>query len=137
MSTWCDNVLSGLSGICRASSAIRACFVETFSRLDVPAITPSYGSVIRGYLPSAGSLGSLSQLRGYYAAIRLPLALAAVLCFSLWTVGTDACVLSFAPAVTDATTAGLGLVRVPSRFRSETRGSPRFLGSPVLACRVL
>jgi len=44
---WWDNVDSVAPGICFASFAIRSCFVEMSSGLELPAIFPSCGSVTR------------------------------------------------------------------------------------------
>ena len=69
---WWGSVVNAISGAFRASSAIRWSFVETVLGLGVPAIFPSYGSVIRRPLPSTGSLGSVPRLPRYYAGAPTP-----------------------------------------------------------------
>ena len=49
--------MNPISGLCRASSAIRCCFVDTSTGFDAPAMFPSNGVMTRRPLPSAGSLG--------------------------------------------------------------------------------
>jgi hypothetical protein len=73
-----------LSGLCRASSAIRCRFVDTSTGSDAPAMFPSNGRLKRRPLRSAGSFGRVPPLPRYYGTLRLPAAhLAAFRCLHL------------------------------------------------------
>src|SRR4030095_12031674 len=71
-SMWCASVVSGMSGADFASFATRSSFVEMVTEPDVPFIVPSFGSMSWHALSSAGSLGSVPPLRGYYGVLRRP-----------------------------------------------------------------
>src|SRR6516165_804018 len=52
----CPRDVNPISGLCRASSAIRCCFVDTSTGSDAPAMFPSNGCLKRHPLSSTGSL---------------------------------------------------------------------------------
>ena len=83
-SRWWDSERIAVPGICLASVAIRACFVETVFGIRRPAIFPSHGCVYRHSLPSTGSLGSVPRLRRYDGVLRLLPVRPPVSCFSAW-----------------------------------------------------
>src|SRR5262249_27119957 len=68
-----------ISGLCRASCAIRCRFVDTSTGSDAPVLFPSNGWLKRRPLCSAGSLGLVPPLRRYYGTLRLPAARLAAL----------------------------------------------------------
>src|SRR4051812_23304996 len=75
---WARDV-NPISGLCRASSAIRCRFVDTSTGPDAPAMFPSNGRLKRRPFHSAGSSGRVPPPHRYYGTLRIPTALPAAL----------------------------------------------------------
>jgi len=100
------------------------------SGLGVPGICPSGGLMARRPLPSAGSLGSVPPRRGYYEALRLPVARPAALrCLRLAVSRSHP---AFAPAAAGCAGRGPGVGNPvpPSGSHREGEGASQVPGEP-------
>jgi hypothetical protein len=107
------------------------------SGLGVPVIFPSGGLMARRFLPSAGSLGSVPPPRGYYGALRLPVARPAALRRLRLAVSRSH--PSFAPAAAGCAGRGPGVGHPvpPAGDCREGGGASQVPGEPPRTCPVL